>query len=67
MTALTTMAQGARRLQYDNMPADGVVGEAAFVPVDGSTVISAPDGGCGTPRCGCFRGTLFNVFFRAMH
>jgi len=57
------MGTRAEIIQYDNVPADGVIGEGAFVPVDGSTVISAPDGGCGMPRCGCFRGYFIQRLF----
>jgi hypothetical protein len=50
-------------IEYDNVPADGVIGDGAFVPVAGSTVISPPDGGCGTPRCGCVRGHFVQRLF----
>ncbi len=50
-------------IQYDNVPADGEIGEGAFVPVDGNTVISPPDGGCGMPRCACFRGHFIQRLF----
>jgi hypothetical protein len=41
-------------IQYDDVPDDGVIGEGAFVPVDGSTIISPPDGGFGMTGCTCF-------------
>jgi hypothetical protein len=53
----------AQAIQYDNVPADGMIDEGAFVPVDGSTVISPPDGGCGTPRCGYFGGHFVQRLF----
>jgi hypothetical protein len=40
-----------------------MIDEGAFVPVDGSTVISPPDGGCGTPRCGYFGGHFVQRLF----
>ncbi|KAE8753871.1 hypothetical protein FSO04_42750 [Paraburkholderia madseniana] len=57
------MAIRAEIIQYDHVPVDGVVGEGVFVPADGSTIISPPDGGCGTPRCGCFRGHCIQRLF----
>jgi hypothetical protein len=57
------MAIHVEIIQYDQVPADGIVGEGAFVPVDGGTVISPPDGGCGTPRCACFRGHFIRRLF----
>jgi hypothetical protein len=50
-------------IQYDDVPADGVIDEGALVPVDGSTIISPPDGGCGMPRCDCFRGYFVQRLF----
>ena len=57
------MSTRAGIIQYDNVPSNGVIDEGAFVPVDGSTVISAPDGGCGTPRCRCFTGHFIQRLF----
>jgi hypothetical protein len=48
---------------YEEVPADGVIAEGAFVPVGGSTVISPPDGGCGMPQCSCFRGHFVQRLF----
>jgi len=50
-------------IQYDDVPADGVIDDGALVPVDGSAIISPPDGGCGMPRCACFRGHFVQRLF----
>jgi len=39
------MAIRVEIIQYDDVPADGVIDEAALVPIDGSTIVSPPDGG----------------------
>jgi hypothetical protein len=57
------MAIRVEIIQYDDVPADGVIDEGALVPIDGSTIISPPDGGCGMPRCGCFRGHFVQRLF----
>ena len=57
------MAIRVEIIQYDDVPADGVIDEAALVPIDGSTIVSPPDGGCGMPRCGCFRGHFVQRLF----
>jgi hypothetical protein len=46
-------------IQYDDVPEDGQIGEAALVPVDGSVSTSPPDGGCGIAGCPCLRGHYF--------
>jgi hypothetical protein len=50
-------------IRYEDVPADGVIDEGALVPVDGSTIISSPDGGCGMPRCTCFTGHFVQRLF----
>jgi hypothetical protein len=57
------MGARAEVIQYDNVSAEGNIGDGAFVPVDGNTVISAPDGGCGEPKCSCFTGHFVQRLF----
>jgi hypothetical protein len=59
------MAARVEIIQHDNVPADGNLGDGSHLPVDGSTVISPPDGSCGVPGCACFRGHfLLRLFAR---
>lgn len=57
------MAIRAELIQHDNVPVDGNIEEGAFIPVDGHTVRSEPDGGCGDPHCNCNRGHFFHRLF----
>lgn len=52
-------------LQYDSVPEDGQIHAGAIVPVDGKSWLGPPDGGCGIPRCPCFRGHFFMRLFLA--
>lgn len=57
------MTAYAELIQYDEVPPDGDIGDGVVLPVDGVTLISEPDGSCGVPGCGCFRGHFFQRLF----
>jgi hypothetical protein len=58
------MVARAQTIQHDNVPEDGMIDTATYVPVEGRNYLSPPDGGCGAPDCKCVSHHFMRIFPR---